>query len=338
MKTLLLTWWAGYIWSHTAVLLLEKWYDIIILDNLSNSSRKVLTNIEKITEKSPIFIEWDTRNIADIEKVFAENSIDGVIHFAGLKSVEESCEKPFLYYENNIVWSLQLLTIMEKYNCKNIIFSSTATVCSPESPVPYTENTPIGNTSNPYASSKFIIETILRDMSLYKDFRVCNLRYFNPIGAHSSGLIGENPHWIPNNLLPYVMKVASGELGEISIYWDDYDTLDGTGVRDYLHVCDLAQAHVQWLSWLEESKKKWCFETFHLGIWQWKSVKEIIRYSEEVSGKILPYKIAPRRAWDIWEFYCSPKKTEKTLGWKAQKTVKQAIKDSWNFIKNKEWK
>lgn len=355
MKTLLLTWWAWYIWSHNAVLLLEQWYDVIIFDNLSNSSRDVLEKIETIVQTPTVspstkgevsaseqgeltFYEWDLRNISDLEQVFAENSIDAVIHFAGLKAVGESCEKPQEYYENNIVGSMNLTKVMEKYNCRDIIFSSSATVYDPSQTPPFSETTITGNTTNPYGTSKFIIENILRDLASHKDFRVMNLRYFNPVGAHISGLIGEDPNDIPNNLLPFIMKVASGELKSLSVFWDDYDTIDGTGVRDYIHVEDLAAGHLASLLYLQSLDNAWVFEVFNLGTGQGTSVFEMIAITENIIWAALPYSIVSRRPGDIASAYCSPEKAQELLKWKAKRTVQEAVADSWKFITMHAWK
>lgn len=351
MQTLLLTGWTGYIWSHAAVAFLEAGYNLILLDNLSNSSKDVLQKIEKITGKTPKFYQGDIQDTSILEAIFTENALDGVIHFAGLKAVGESCEEPFLYYENNILWSIRLFEVMEKFGVRNIIFSSSATVYdtahqdAPDLITPLSskergwgwglrENSPTGNTSNPYGTTKFLIENILRDMASYKNFRVANLRYFNPIGAHESGLIGENPHDIPNNLLPYIMKVAIWELKELFVFGDDYDTPDGTGVRDYIHVVDLAQAHLKAWEYINKTEKEsqGFFESFNIGTGNGTSVKEMIDITQQIIGSTLAYKIAARRPWDIASAYCSPKKAEKILWWKAQKSVEQAVEDSWNFI------
>ena len=329
---LLLTWWTWYIWSHAAVTFIEAGYDIAILDNLSNSSKEVLKHIENITWKASKFYEADIRDKDAIEKIFKENKIDGVIHFAGIKAVWESCDKPYEYYENNVVGSNNLFEIMEKYNCKDIIFSSSATVYDPNENPPFIENTPTWNTTNPYGTTKFIIENMLRDLANHRDFRVANLRYFNPVWAHESWLIWEDPNDIPNNLLPYIMKVASWELPELSIYWDDYDTIDGTGVRDYIHVVDLVEAHLDAWKYLENSGKKAVFESFNLWTGTWTSVKEMIAYTEEIIWHPLNHKIVERRSGDIASAYCKPSKAKEILWWKAKLTVKQAIKDSWNFI------
>jgi len=347
MKTLLLTGGTGYIGSHNAVLFLEAGYNVIILDNLSNSSEDVVGKIKDITGKTPKFYNADIRNKSDIEKVFSENKIDGVIHFAGLKAVGESCEKPYEYYENNVVWSNNLFEVMDEYNCKNIIFSSSATVYDPLENPPFTEKTPTGNTTNPYGTTKFIIENMLRDLANHRGFKVANLRYFNPVGAHSSGLIWEDPNDIPNNLLPYIMKVASWELKQLSIYWDDYDTIDGTWVRDYVHVVDLADAHLKAWEYIitplssegeglgvRFNHQEGWFEPFNIGTWSGISVKEMIQITEDIIWKPLPNQVVTRRAWDIASAYCSPEKAKSVLSWQSKYSVKQAISDSWNFIQN----
>lgn len=333
MKTLLLTWWTGYIGSHNAVLFLEQWYDVIIFDNLSNSDKNVLKSIEKITGKTPKFYQWDLRNLWDIEKVFSENDIDSVIHFAGLKSVWESCDMPQEYYENNIIGTMNLTKIMEKYDCKDIIFSSSATVYEPNQVPPFSETTHVGNTTNPYGTSKFIIENILRDLATHKDFHVVNLRYFNPIWAHTSGLIWEKPNDIPNNLLPYILKVASWELSTLSIYGNDYNTIDWTWLRDYIHVSDLATGHFESYKWMNKNMhNSWFFEVFNLWTWEWTSVLKMLEIAKNITWKSIPHQIKKRRNGDIASAYCNPQKAEKVLWWKSQKTVKEAIADSWKFI------
>jgi len=289
--------------------------------------------LRKLQEK---LYKWDIRNKEGLRKIFLDNKVDGVIHFAGAKAVWESCEKPFEYYENNIVGTIHLTEVMDEFWVKDIIFSSSATVYEPSQESPFSEETLTGNTTNPYGTTKLIIENILRDLANHKWFRVWNLRYFNPVWAHSSGLIGEDPDGIPNNLLPYIIKVAVGELSELSVFGDDYDTLDGTGVRDYIHVADLAQGHIAALNWLEKQNNS-IFENFNLGTWNGTSVLEMIAYTEDIIWKNLPYKIIERRSGDIGTAYCSPKKAEKILWWKAEKTVRRAIVDSWNFIQHKQW-
>ncbi len=347
MKTLLLTGGTWYIWSHCAVDAIQAGYTIIILDNLANSSREVLTAIEQIVASSSLskgrieksswikFYQWDIRNSADIEQVFAENSIDAVLHFAGLKAVWESTQKPFEYYENNVVGTMNLLQVMQNHSCKDIIFSSSATVYNPLEVPPFSEESQTGNTSNPYGTTKFIIENMLRDVALHLNFRVANLRYFNPIGAHSSWRIGENPNDIPNNLLPYLMKVASWELETLSIYGNDYQTLDGTGVRDYIHVSDLSAWHLAALKWLQKQDSIGIFESFNLGTWVGTSVLEMVHMTQDITWKKFNYTITKRRSWDIASAYCNPDKAHEILWWKASKSVKQAIADSWIYISHK---
>jgi len=256
-----------------------------------------------------------------------------VIHFAWAKAVWESCDMPFYYYENNIVWSTNLFEIMEKHNCKNIIFSSSATVYDPIWIPPFIETDMTGNMTNPYGTTKFIIENILKDLANYKDFKVVNMRYFNPIWAHKSGLIWENPYWLPNNLLPYVMKVATWELKEVNIFGNDYSTRDGTGERDYIHVIDLIDWHIAGLKFIEKNKEKWFFEVFNLWTWKSTSVIEIINITKNITWKKINYTIKPRRKWD-WEIsYCNPKKAKKLLNWEAKLTTEDAIRDSRNFAK-----
>lgn len=335
MQTILLTWWTWYIWSHWAVELLELWYNVVIIDNLSNSEKIVLEKIKQITNKSPKFYQWDLRDETILETIFSENNIDIVIHFAWAKAVWESCEIPFFYYENNIVWSINLFKIMEKYNCKNIIFSSSATVYDSIEKSPLNENNQTWNTSNPYWTTKFIIENILKDLANHKWFKIVNLRYFNPIWAHKSWLIWENPSWLPNNLLPYIMKVVVWELENVWIFWNDYDTKDWTWERDYIHVVDLINWHIASIDFIKKYvEKKWFFEVFNLWTGNSTSVLEIINITKEITNKDISYKILKRRAWDLDKSYCNPKKAQDILNWKAKYSIKEAIKDSYNFIKN----
>lgn len=344
MKTILLTWATWYIGSHWAVALLEKWYNVIIVDNLSNSSKKTIDNINKIVNSSPLiqrrgargevkFYEIDLRNKEKLKVVFEENKIDSVIHFAWVKAVWESCEQPFYYYNNNIGGSLNLFELMDKYGVKNIIFSSSATVYSPELEAPFSEETLTGNTTNPYWTTKFIIENILRDLSNHKWFNVINLRYFNPVWAHSSGLIWEDPNDKPNNLLPFIIKVASWELEQIQVFWDDYPTRDWTGERDYIHVVDLIEGHIKALEYIKNNDE--IYEEINLWTGKPTSVLEMIQITEEVIWRKLNYQIVDRRIWDIAVSYCLPDKAKKLLDWEAKIDIKQAISDSWNFIQNK---
>ncbi len=348
MHTLLLTWWTWYIWSHAAVTFLEAWYNVVLFDNLSNSSESVIEKIKEITNTplsskeeglgvrgSLTFYKWDLRNKSDIEQVFQENTIDWVIHFAWAKAVWESCDAPFYYYDNNVTWSNILFEVMEQNNVRNIIFSSSATVYQPDLIPPFTEESVTWNTTNPYGTSKFIIENMLRDLSNHKEWNVVNLRYFNPVGAHSSGLIGEDPNDIPNNLLPYIMKVADWELKSLWVFWDDYDTIDGTWVRDYIHVVDLVEWHLkawEFLDSITEYDYEDVYEVFNLWTWNWTSVMQMIEYTSEIIGNPLPYNIQPRRTWDIASSYCIADKAKNLLDWEAKISVKQAIQDSWNFI------
>lgn len=333
MKTILLTWGTWYIGSHWAVALIEKGYNVIIVDNLSNSSKESLKAIEKITWKKVKFYEIDLRNKQELEKIFLENRIDWVIHFAWAKAVWESCKLPFYYYDNNVVWSLNLFELMDKYDVKNIIFSSSATVYDPAWTPPFTEKDLTWNTTNPYWTTKFIIENILRDLSNHKNFSVINLRYFNPVWAHKSGLIWEDPNGIPNNLLPFILKVATWELKEIQVFWDDYDTKDGTWERDYIHVVDLIEWHIKALEYIENNKN--VYEEINLWTWKATSVLEMIKITEKLIWKKLNYKIVKRRDWDLAKSYCIPKKAKEILDWETKKDIVEAISDSINFIKNK---
>lgn len=322
---------AGFIGSHTAVELLNKGKEIIIIDNFSNSSPRVLESIKKITGKDFKFYEIDYLDKEKLEKVFEENEIDAVINFAGYKSVGESVQKPIEYYTNNISGALVLLDTMKKYNCKKFIFSSSATVYGEPERIPLTEDCKIGGTTNPYGTTKLFIEQILQDIYISDNtWDICILRYFNPVGAHETGLIGEEPQGIPNNLMPYVARVASGELKELSVFGDDYDTPDGTGVRDYIHVVDLAKGHVNALEKLDKEEKG--LYIYNLGTGKGYSVLDMVKAFEKATGKTVAYKIAPRRAGDIATCYADPKKAKEELGWEATKTLEDMCKDSWNYI------
>lgn len=326
---------AGYIGSHTAVELLKKEREIIIIDNFSNSSPKVLDAIRKITGKDFKFYEMDYADRKGLEKVFSENQIDAVINFAGYKAVGESVQKPIEYYMNNISGALVLLDVMRKYNCKKFIFSSSATVYGEPERIPLTEDCKTGGTTNPYGTTKLFIEQILKDIYTSDNmWDICILRYFNPVGAHESGLIGEEPQGIPNNLMPYIARVASGELKELSVFGNDYDTKDGTGVRDYIHVVDLAKGHIKALEKLEKEQKG--LYIYNLGTGTGYSVLEMVKAFEEVTKKEVPYKIAPRRQGDIATCYADPKKAKEELGWEATKKLEDMCRDSWNYILNKD--
>lgn len=329
--SILVTGGAGYIGSHTVVELLQVGRDVIIVDNFSNSKPKVLDAIRQITGKNFKFYEIDYLDTEKLDKVFKENDIDAVINFAGFKAVGESTKKPLDYYTNNVAGALSLLNVMNKNNVKTFVFSSTATVYGNSTEIPYTENLKTGDTTNPYATTKYFIEEILKDV--YKadnSWNIAILRYFNPIGAHESGLIGEEPQGIPNNLMPYVARVAKGILKELSVFGNDYNTPDGTGVRDYIHVVDLAIGHIKALEKLE--KEKHGVFIYNLGTGKGYSVLDMVKTFEEVSGKKVPYKIEPRRPGDIDMFYSDPTKAKEELGWEATRDFKQMCKDSWNYI------
>ena len=326
---------AGYIGSHTAVELLKNGKEIIIMDNFSNSSSKSLEAIKKITGKKFKFYEMDYSDREKLEAVFKENQIDAVLNFAGYKAVGESIQKPIEYYTNNISGALVLLDVMRKYGCKKFIFSSSATVYGEPEKIPLTEECKIGGTTNPYGTTKLFIEQILKD--IYRSdntWDICILRYFNPVGAHESGLIGEEPKGIPNNLMPYVARVAAGILPELSVFGNDYNTPDGTGVRDYIHVVDLAKGHVKALEKLDKEQEG--LYIYNLGTGTGYSVLDMVKAFEETTGKTVKYKIAPRREGDIATCYADPKKAKEELGWIAEKGLKEMCEDSWNFIeKNK---
>lgn len=325
---------AGYIGSHTAIELLKKGYEIVIIDNFSNSNPKVLDAIKKITGKDFKFYEMDYMDREKLERVFEENKIDAVLNFAGYKAVGESVQKPIEYYTNNISGALVLLDTMRKYGCKKFIFSSSATVYGEPERIPLTEDCRTGKTTNPYGNTKLFIEQILKDIyNSDNTWDICILRYFNPVGAHESGLLGEEPQGIPNNLMPYVVRVASGELKELSVFGNDYDTPDGTGVRDYIHVVDLAKGHIKALEKIDKEGKG--LFIYNLGTGTGYSVLDMVKAFEQATGKKVPYKIAPRRAGDIATCYADPKKARKELGWIAEKNLEDMCKDSWNYIINR---
>lgn len=330
--SVLVTGGAGYIGSHTVVELLNENKEVIVVDNFSNSKPEMLDKIKKITNKDFKFYELDYSNKEKMDKVFAENKIDSVIHFAGYKAVGESIEKPIEYYTNNVSGTLNLLDVMRKHNVKTIIFSSSATVYGDPEVVPLTEMCKIGGTTNPYGSSKLFIEQILKDV--YKSdntWDVCILRYFNPIGSHESGIIGEEPQGRPNNLMPYIVRVASGELEELSIFGNDYNTPDGTGVRDYIHVVDLAKGHIKALEKLEKEKSG--IYIYNLGTGKGYSVLDMVHAFEKTTGQKIKYKITERRAGDIATCYADATKAKEELNWVAEKTLEDMCRDSWNYIK-----
>lgn len=328
--SILVTGGAGFIGSHTAVELLESGEEIVIVDNFINSKPEVLDRIKKITKKDFKFYEIDILDKEKLETVFKENKIEVVIHFAGLKAVGESVKKPIEYYHNNITGTLVLLELMKKYNCKKIVFSSSATVYGAPKAVPIKENFPL-STTNPYGSTKLMIEQILKDVCISdREFTAIILRYFNPIGAHESGLLGENPNGIPNNLMPYITQVAIGKLDHLNVFGNDYPTKDGTGVRDYIHVVDLAKGHVRAL---EKARKAKGAIPYNLGTGKGYSVLEIVEAFEKANNLKVKYEIAPRRPGDIAECYADPTKAKEELNWTAEKTLEDMCKDAWNYIK-----
>ncbi len=333
MKKILVTGGAGYIGSHTCVELLNAGYELVVLDNFSNSKPEVLEKIKKITGKDFKFYECDYTSAEALEKVFVENEIGQVINFAGFKAVGESVAKPLEYYTNNVYGALNLLQIMKKYNVKDFVFSSSATVYGDPERIPIDEECMVGGTTNPYGTSKYMIELILKD--LYKSdptWNIVILRYFNPIGAHKSGLIGEEPQGIPNNLLPYITRVANGTLKELSVYGDDYDTKDGTGVRDYIHVVDLAIGHVKAIEKILKDEKK--LSIYNLGTGNGYSVLEIVNAFKEENKVNVPYRITDRRPGDIAVCYANPKKAKEELGFVAKYGIDDMVRDAWNYQKN----
>ena len=331
LKTVLVTGGAGYIGSHTCIQLIEANYQVIVVDNLCNSNPEVFNRIEKITQHKPIFIEADICDKTALNLIFEQFDISSVIHFAGLKAVGESVEKPLLYYQNNISGSLQLFEVMKKHGVKNIVFSSSATVYGDPHSVPITENFPLSVT-NPYGQCKLITENILKDLAYAdKEWRVVLLRYFNPVGAHPSGLIGESPNGIPNNLMPYIAQVAIGQLPKVKVFGDDYPTIDGTGVRDYIHVVDLAAGHLKALELINH--KSGC-HVFNLGTGTGYSVLQLIKSFEDISNKSIPYEIVERREGDIAECFADPGLSEQVLNWKSKNNLHDMIRDHWNWQYN----
>ena len=327
---ILVTGGAGFIGSHTCVSLTQAGYEVIIVDNYYNSSPKSLARINELCGKALKFYECDIRDKAGMDKIFKENKIEAVIHFAGLKAVGESCRKPIEYYDNNIGGTLVLCDVMRENGCKNIVFSSSATVYGMHNVSPLKETMKTGGTTNPYGTTKYMIEIILED--IYKsdnEWNVTLLRYFNPIGAHKSGRIGENPNGIPNNLMPYITQVAIGKLPALSVFGDDYDTPDGTGVRDYIHVVDLAEGHVKALDNILEGGKG--VQVFNLGTGHGYSVLDIVKAFEKASGKQIPYKIVERRPGDIATCYSDPSKAKEVLGWEAKRGLAEMCEDSWRW-------
>ena len=328
MKTTLVTGGAGYIGSHTLIELINNNFDVVVVDNLVNSSRESLRRVEQITGHEIPFIEADVRDQSVLDDIFTTYSIDSVIHFAGLKAVGESVAKPLEYYDNNLVSTLALLEAMREHNVKQLVFSSSATVYGSPSELPLRETSTVGvGLTNPYGKTKYMIEQIIQDYCAADPaFEATILRYFNPIGAHKSGQIGEDPNGIPNNLLPYVAQVAVGKLQSVGVFGDDYDTPDGTGVRDYIHVVDLARGHVAALQHMKAGAN-----VYNLGTGSGTSVLEIIKAFSKACGRDLPYEIKPRRAGDIAACYADCSKAERELGWRAELSIEQACADSWRW-------
>jgi UDP-glucose 4-epimerase len=325
---ILVTGGAGYIGSHTIIELISSGHSVVVVDNLSNSNRESLNRVEKITNTTIPFYELDVRDGDALEKVFVEHNFDAAIHFAGLKSVGQSVSQPLEYYKNNIDSTFVLLDLMKKHGVKKLVFSSSATVYGTPEELPLKETSRVGvGITNPYGQTKFMIEQILRDLSVSDDtFEITLLRYFNPVGAHKSGLIGEDPNDIPNNLLPYVSQVAVGKLEKVSVFGDDYDTVDGTGVRDYIHVVDLARGHVAALQHSQPG-----VETYNLCTGRGVSVLELISAFSKAAGKDIPYQIVGRRPGDVGSCYASPEKANSEINWKAEKSIEEACEDSWRW-------
>lgn len=323
---------AGYIGSHTVVELLNAGKEVVVLDNLCNSSAKSLERVAQITGKQAKFYQGDILDTPLLQQIFAENQIESVIHFAGLKAVGESVQKPAEYYQNNVVGSLNLIQEMRKAGVWNFVFSSSSTVYGDPEIIPVTEDCKVGGTTNPYGTSKLMVEQILSDIAkAVPQFSITLLRYFNPVGAHESGLIGEDPNGIPNNLMPYIAQVAVGKLKELSIFGNDYDTKDGTGVRDYIHVVDLAIGH---LKALERHQNDGGLHIYNLGTGVGYSVLDMVKAFEKANDIVIPHKFAPRRAGDIAINYADASRAAKELGWKAERGLEQMMKDTWHWQKN----
>ena len=328
---ILVTGGTGYIGSHTAIELLDNDYEVVIIDNLSNSKREVVDRIKDITGKDVTFYEGNVCDKELLRKIFNDNKIEAVIHFAGYKAVGESVKNPLMYYRNNIDSTLSLCEVMNEYNVKNIVFSSSATVYGNPKSLPIKENFEISHATNPYGETKIIIERILNDLYVSDNsWNIALLRYFNPIGAHTSSLIGENPNDIPNNLMPYIVKVATGELKELSVFGNDYDTIDGTGVRDYIHVVDLAKGHIKALEWVLNDNG---IDAFNLGTGNGYSVLELVEAFKKYNNVDVPYKIVGRRDGDIASCYADASKAKEVLGWSSEKTIKNMVIDSYNYVK-----
>lgn len=342
-QKILITGGAGYIATHTLIELNSANYDFVVYDNFSNSSKKALKRVEKIIGKKIEFVKGDIRDKKALRKVFKKYSIDSVIHFAGLKAVGQSVENPLEYYDNNVIGTIRLLEVMREFDCKKIVFSSSATVYGNPSSCPIDESFAVGGTTNPYGTSKYMIERILEDLYISDNsFKIAILRYFNPVGAYEDGSIGEDPNGIPNNLMPYIAQVAVGKLQELSVFGDDYDTADGTGVRDYIHVQDLANAHVKAIDYLNGTENLFSVNKkdeikisfpliLNIGTGVGYSVLDMVKAYEKASGKKIAYKIVPRRAGDIASCYANPQKAKEILGWEAKRTLEDMCKSSFNW-------
>ena len=333
--SILITGGAGYIGSHTLVELANANYDFIVYDNLSNSSQESLKRVEKIIGKSIIFINGDIRDTQKLKEVFSSHTISSVIHFAGLKAVGQSVEQPLEYYDNNVVGTLRLLEVMKEFGCKKIVFSSSATVYGDPATTPILENFPVGGTTNPYGTSKYMIERILEDLyTSDNDFKIAILRYFNPVGAHESGTIGEHPNGVPNNLMPYIAQTAVGKREYLSVFGSDYDTHDGTGIRDYIHVVDLAIAHVKAIDYLNAQEIMNKPLITNLGTGTGYSVLDVVKAFEKASGKEIPYKKCERRAGDIAKCYANPNYAKEVLDWESKRSLEEMCEDSWRWQSN----
>ncbi len=339
-KTILVTGGAGYIGSHACIELLNAGYEVVVVDNLSNSKVESLNRVKTITGKSVVFYQADICNDESLSSIFSKHAIFAVMHFAGLKSVGESCQQPLMYYQNNVYGSLILTEVMAKASVKNLIFSSSATVYGEPDTVQYSEELPVYGATNPYGKSKAMVEDILKDLSAADkildstlSWNIKLLRYFNPIGAHESGLIGEDPNGIPNNLIPYVSQVAVGKLEQLSVFGGDYPTRDGTGVRDYIHVVDLVKGHLKALNAIEEEQVGGC-KAYNLGAGRGYSVLEIIKSFEDITHKKINFKIVARRTGDVAENYADPSLALKELGWKTEKNLQDMVVDTWRWQSN----
>ncbi|MDU4940932.1 MAG: UDP-glucose 4-epimerase GalE [Mixta calida] len=326
---ILVTGGAGYIGSHTVLALLQRGDDVVVMDNLSNASRESIRRVEKLAGKKATFVEGDILDRACLRDIFTSHAISAVIHFAGLKAVGESTRKPLEYYENNVSGTVVLLEEMRNAGIYNFIFSSSATVYGANAPVPYVETTPIGGTTSPYGTSKLMVEQIMQDYAKADSkLKAIALRYFNPVGAHESGEIGEDPNGIPNNLLPYIAQVAIGRLDKLGIFGADYDTKDGTGVRDYIHVVDLAEGHLKALDHLDRIQG---YKAYNLGAGKGFSVMEMVKAFEKASGKPVPYEIKPRRDGDLAAFWADASLADKELGWRVTRGIDEMMRDTWNW-------